>query len=221
MCAFPKCGLEFKPSTGITTHHKSFHGGDFKQWAQMCLFILWPYLDVPKQRLWFALSKVLKINEMHIINFNSVMLQVFHIKYCIPFSPKKHSKRVDSVHKLIEAARAVSLTLLNKVNSTFYFIFPRACINLDQLVPTTQNGKYLIIVTFWSSFLRTCKVWIIQWYVHVRCELFNGMMREHNLHTNHQAARALSIVPLIHCLYIQQLLHLLIQLLFAGGARRL
>ena len=39
MCAFPKCGLEFKPSTGITTHHKSFHGGDFKQWAQMCLFI--------------------------------------------------------------------------------------------------------------------------------------------------------------------------------------
>ena len=188
MCAFPKCGLEFKPSTGITTHHKSFHGGDFKQWAQMCLFILWPYLDVPKQRLWFALSKVLKINEMHIINFNSVMLQVFHIKYCIPFSPKKHSKRVDSVHKLIEAARAVSLTLLNKVNSTFYFIFPRACINLDQLVPTTQNGKYLIIVTFWSSFLRTCKVWIIQWYVHVRCELFNGMMREHNLHTNHQAA---------------------------------
>ena len=62
--AFPKFGLEFKPSPGITTHSKSFHGKDFKQWAQMCLFILWPYLDSPNRRLWVALSKVLSVHDL-------------------------------------------------------------------------------------------------------------------------------------------------------------
>ena len=41
--SFPKCGQ------AITTHSKSFHGKDFKQWAQMCLFIIWPYLDAPNR----------------------------------------------------------------------------------------------------------------------------------------------------------------------------
>lgn len=57
--AFPGTGLAFKPSPAIVNHHKSFHGKDFKQWAQMSLFILWPYLDVQSKRLWLALSKVI------------------------------------------------------------------------------------------------------------------------------------------------------------------
>ena len=47
-----------KPLPGITTHSKSFHGKDFKQWAQMCLSIIWPYLDAPNRRLWVAYAPI-------------------------------------------------------------------------------------------------------------------------------------------------------------------
>ena len=60
------------------------------------------------------------------------MLQVFRITYCIPFSPKEHSKCVDSVHELIEVAKAVSPTLLNKVK--FHLLLHQS---LRQFGPTS------------------------------------------------------------------------------------
>lgn len=42
----------------VVHHHKSFVGRDYKAWAQMALYIIYPYLSDNDKFLWIALSQV-------------------------------------------------------------------------------------------------------------------------------------------------------------------
>ena len=55
---FNTSGFASKLSTNICKHYKSFHGRDFKIFAQMAIFIVWEYLDEVQQKVWLVLSNV-------------------------------------------------------------------------------------------------------------------------------------------------------------------
>ena len=42
-------------------YHKSFLGRDYKAWAQICMFVIAPYLSGEKNAIWFTLSKVTQV----------------------------------------------------------------------------------------------------------------------------------------------------------------
>ena len=56
--AFNFSGFRVKLLGNVIQHHKSFVGRDYKAWAQMAPFIIFPYLDQQDKSLWLALSKV-------------------------------------------------------------------------------------------------------------------------------------------------------------------
>ncbi len=58
MSAFNYSGFKGKVIGNLISYHKSFVGRDYKAWAQMALFIIWPYLDVGEKKIWLSLSKV-------------------------------------------------------------------------------------------------------------------------------------------------------------------
>ena len=56
--AFSFSGFRVKLLGNVIRYHQSFLGRDYKVWAQMAPFIIFPYLDEQDKRLWLALSKV-------------------------------------------------------------------------------------------------------------------------------------------------------------------
>ncbi len=55
---FNYSGFRSSLSGNICRYHQSFSGRDFKVWAQMCLFIIWDYLEPNEKQVWLNLSKV-------------------------------------------------------------------------------------------------------------------------------------------------------------------
>ena len=60
--AFSFSGFSSRLSPKICRHYKSYHGRDFKLFAQMALFIVWEYLDEVQKRVWLTLSNVSMLN---------------------------------------------------------------------------------------------------------------------------------------------------------------
>ena len=56
--AFSTSGRIKKMFTDIAKHYKSFIGRDFKEFAQLALFVLSPFLSSSEKEVWLALSKV-------------------------------------------------------------------------------------------------------------------------------------------------------------------
>lgn len=56
--AFNYSGFKVKLMGNVIRHHQSFVGRDYKAWAQMALFIIYPYLSASERKVWVALSKV-------------------------------------------------------------------------------------------------------------------------------------------------------------------
>lgn len=57
--AFNYSGFTVKLQGNVIRHHSSFVGRDYKAWAQMALFIIYPYLSNSDKKVWLSLSKVL------------------------------------------------------------------------------------------------------------------------------------------------------------------
>lgn len=55
---FHYSGFKCRVLGNIIYHHQSFAGRDYKAWAQMALFIIYPYLSNEDKKIWLALSKV-------------------------------------------------------------------------------------------------------------------------------------------------------------------
>ena len=58
MLIFAHSGFHVKLVGNVIKYHQSFVGCDYKAWAQMAPFIVFPYLDEQDKSLWLALSKV-------------------------------------------------------------------------------------------------------------------------------------------------------------------
>ena len=56
--AFNFSGFRVKLHGNVIRHHQSFVGRDYKAWAQMAPFIIFPYLTNGIQMVWLSLSKV-------------------------------------------------------------------------------------------------------------------------------------------------------------------
>ena len=56
--AFGSSGFKVKLIGNVIKYHKSFVGRDYKAWAQMAVFIIFPYLTEGDKKVWLALSKV-------------------------------------------------------------------------------------------------------------------------------------------------------------------
>lgn len=56
--AFNYSGFRVRLFGNVISHHQSFVGRDYKAWAQMALFIIYPYLTDEDRLVWVALSKV-------------------------------------------------------------------------------------------------------------------------------------------------------------------
>ena len=56
--AFNFSGFRAKLVGNVVRYHQSFVGHDYKAWAQMAPFVLFPYLAEEHRKLWLALSKV-------------------------------------------------------------------------------------------------------------------------------------------------------------------
>ncbi len=56
--AFNYSGFRVKVLGNVIRHHQSFVGRDYKAWAQVALFIIYPYLSATDKEVWLALSKV-------------------------------------------------------------------------------------------------------------------------------------------------------------------
>ena len=63
-----------------------------------------------------------------------MIVQVFRTAYCIPFRPEDYSNCTDTVQELVEAAKAVSPLLLNKVKFHLLLHLPES---LRQFGPTS------------------------------------------------------------------------------------
>jgi hypothetical protein len=58
MRAFSYSGFRVRVFGNVIRHHQSFVGRDYKGWAQMALFVLYPYLSHADKAVWLSLSKV-------------------------------------------------------------------------------------------------------------------------------------------------------------------
>ena len=58
--AFSYSGFRVRLLGNVIRHHQSFVGRDYKAWAQMALFIMYPYLSNGDKAVWLSLSKVNK-----------------------------------------------------------------------------------------------------------------------------------------------------------------
>lgn len=56
--AFNTSGFRVKLVGNVIRYHQSFVGRDYKAWAQMALFIIYPYLTDGDRTVWLALTKV-------------------------------------------------------------------------------------------------------------------------------------------------------------------
>ena len=56
--AFHFSGFRVRLIGNVIRHHQSFVGRDYKAWAQMAPFIIFPYLTEEDTTVWLALSKV-------------------------------------------------------------------------------------------------------------------------------------------------------------------
>lgn len=56
--AFDCSGFRVKMLGNVIRHHQSFVGRDYKGWAQMALFIIYPYLTEGDKKVWLYLTKV-------------------------------------------------------------------------------------------------------------------------------------------------------------------
>lgn len=56
--AFSFSGFRVRLFGNVVRHHKSFVGRDYKAWAQMALFVIYPYLSAADRAVWLSLSKV-------------------------------------------------------------------------------------------------------------------------------------------------------------------
>ena len=56
--SFNYSGFSGQLTSNVTRYSQSFVGRDFKLWAQMAPFILYPYLSTVEMELWIALSDV-------------------------------------------------------------------------------------------------------------------------------------------------------------------
>ena len=56
--AFSFTGFKMRLSTDICKYTRSLVGRDFKELAQMALFVLMPYIEPPEKPVWLELSKV-------------------------------------------------------------------------------------------------------------------------------------------------------------------
>ena len=63
-----------------------------------------------------------------------IFVQVFRTAYCIPFRPEDYRNCTDTVQELVEAAKAVSPLLLNKVKFHLQLHLPES---LRQFGPTS------------------------------------------------------------------------------------
>lgn len=60
--AFSYSGFRVRLFGNVVRHHQSFVGRDYKAWAQMSLFVIYPYLSDGDKAVWLALSKVNRSN---------------------------------------------------------------------------------------------------------------------------------------------------------------
>ena len=51
-------GFRVRLVGNVVQHHQSFVGRDYKAWAQVAPFVLFPYLTEEQRKVWLALSKV-------------------------------------------------------------------------------------------------------------------------------------------------------------------
>lgn len=56
--AFNYSGFKVRLQGNVIRYHQSFVGRDYKAWAQMALFIIYPYLPEGDKKVWLSLSKV-------------------------------------------------------------------------------------------------------------------------------------------------------------------
>lgn len=57
--AFNFSGFSVKLHGNVIRHHQSFVGRDYKAWAQMAPFVIFPYLTEGDKMVWLSLSKVI------------------------------------------------------------------------------------------------------------------------------------------------------------------
>ena len=62
--AFNYSGFRERRNGNVIRHHQSFVGRDYKAWAQMAPYIIFPYLSPGDIAVWLALAKVLYGNYM-------------------------------------------------------------------------------------------------------------------------------------------------------------
>lgn len=55
---FNYSGFDVRVLGNVIHHHRSFVGRDYKAWAQMALYVMFPYLSSADRTVWIALSKV-------------------------------------------------------------------------------------------------------------------------------------------------------------------
>ncbi len=56
--AFHYSGFKVRLHCNVVRYHQSFLGRDYKAWAQMALFIIYPYLSGGDREIWLCLTKV-------------------------------------------------------------------------------------------------------------------------------------------------------------------
>ena len=61
--AFNYSGFKVKLIGNVIRYHQSFVGRDYKAWAQMALFIIYPYLSNGDRIVWLTLAKVRKLSD--------------------------------------------------------------------------------------------------------------------------------------------------------------
>ncbi|KAL5482287.1 hypothetical protein EMCRGX_G022596 [Ephydatia muelleri] len=94
--AFNTSGFNTKMYGNVCQYYQSFVGRDFKGWAQMCLFILGPYLNEGDSEVLLAFTKV------------------FQIAYCDIFKASSADSCRNVCHAFVDSAKRHMPTLLDK-----------------------------------------------------------------------------------------------------------
>ena len=71
--AFNYSGFKVRLQGNMIRHHQSFVGRDYKAWAQMAVFIIYPYLSESDKKVWLALSNVSYYYIMSIISMLTLL----------------------------------------------------------------------------------------------------------------------------------------------------
>lgn len=140
----------------LYSHHNSLVGRDYKVWAQVGIFIVWPLLTQNEKNVWLSLAKVRLIYMAQLMRLiymaHNHIKQVFQIAYCKPFTSDDFSMITATGENFIQSVNEYRSALLNRVKFHLLLHLPQNILDFGS-TSSFNTERYSPI---WAQYRQSC-----------------------------------------------------------------